>query len=390
MFQFTWLKNLFGAMLAFFESITGGYAFALVLYAFVFKIIFLPFSIKQQKNQIAMAKLSPKIALIRAKYKGRTDQRTMQKQQQEIMELQQSEGYNPLSGCLPLLIQLPIILLLFSVITHPLSFIAKTTDAFDKDDKEKIVISVYNEVTLHSNEIDELSDLSKNPEIDIINAIYAFVDNDVKVDGKKVDLSQYPGYTTKEERIAIIETLGLDYDTVPNFKLWGVNLAEQPKLTNLSILCIIPFLAAAAQWVSMYLTRKFNGNPMMQQAQDAQAQASMKMMDLMFPALTLFMAFGFSGMLGLYWTFQALLGLLQSFILAKAMPLPKYTEEEIKEMHKAQKKIEKEQREIAKSQPKYRSLHYIDDDDYDVLPDAPTSEASKEKHIDGNMPDIKD
>ena len=49
MFQFTWLKNLFGAMLAFFESITGGYAFALVLYAFVFKIIFLPFSISSRK-----------------------------------------------------------------------------------------------------------------------------------------------------------------------------------------------------------------------------------------------------------------------------------------------------------------------------------------------------
>ena len=337
-----------------------------------------------------MAKLAPKIALIRAKYKGRTDQRTMQKQQQEIMELQQNEGYNPLSGCLPLLIQLPIILLLFSVITHPLSFIAKTTDSFDKDDKEAIIISVYNEATLHAKEIDELSDLSKNPEIDIINAIYAFVENEVKVDGEKVDLSQYPGYTTKDERIAIIESLGLDYDTVPNFQLWGVNLAEQPKLTNLSILCIIPFLAAAAQWVSMYLTRKFNGNPMMQQSQDAQTQASMKMMDLMFPALTLFMAFGFSGMLGLYWTFQALLGLLQAFILAKVMPLPKYTEEEIKEMHKAQKKIEKEQREIAKTQPKYRSLHYIDDDDYDILPDAPANEASKEKHIDGNMPDIKD
>jgi membrane protein insertase Oxa1/YidC/SpoIIIJ len=141
----------------------------------------------------------------------------------------------------------------------------------------------------------------------------------------------------------------------------------------------------------MWLTRKFNGNSQLQsQPQDAQTKASMRMMDILFPGMTLWMAFSFSGMLGLYWTFQALLGLLQSFILAKAMPLPKYTEEEIKSFHKAQKEAEKAQREAAKSQPKYRSLHYIDDDDYDILPDAPVSEEKKDKKIDGNMPEIKD
>ena len=96
-------------------------------------------------------------------------------------------------------------------------------------------------------------------------------------------------------------------------------------------------------------------------------------------------------MLGLYWVFQALLGLLQSFILAKAMPLPKFTEEEIKSFHKAQKEAEKAQREIAKTQPKYRSLHYIDDEDYDVLPEAPKAqESNKDKRIDGDVPHIKD
>ena len=109
----SWLYELLGAMLGFFGDKLGGYAIALLLYALIFKIVFLPFSIKQQKNQIAMAKLAPKIELIKAKYKGRTDQPTMQKQQQEIIELQQKEGYSPLSGCLPLLIQLPLIMLLY-------------------------------------------------------------------------------------------------------------------------------------------------------------------------------------------------------------------------------------------------------------------------------------
>ena len=380
--MFDWLKIFLGSMLSFFESLTGGYAFALLLYALVFKIVFIPFSIKQQKNQIAMAKLAPKIELIKAKYKGRNDQPTMQKQQQEIMELQQKEGYSPLSGCLPLLIQLPVIILLYSVIQNPLSYIAKPTEDIGDKDMDTIILDVYKEITFDE-EIDKLESLPKNIEISIINEINKYInDNETFKDHENLD--------TREKRIAKIESLGLDVDSIPNFDFFGVNLAETPSIKNFSILCIIPVLAAAAQWVSMWLTRKFNGNNQLQTQQDAQTQASMKMMDIVFPGMTLFMAFSFSGMLGLYWTFQALLGLLQSFIIAKAMPLPKYTEEEIKSFHKAQKEADKTQREIAKSQPKHRSLHYIDDDDYDVLPDAPVSKENKSKPIDGDMPEIKD
>ena len=369
-------------MLSFFGKITGGYAFALLLYALVFKIVLLPFSIKQQKNQIAMAKLAPKIELIKAKYKGRTDPRTMQKQQQEILELQQKEGYSPLSGCLPLLIQLPLIMLLYAVINNPLSYIAKPTAEFADTDTSmsQIVLNVYNDINVGE---EDLEALNKGMEITVINKINSFVND---VDGI---YAGYEALDTRSERIDHIEKLGLDYHSIPNFNFFGVNLAETPSLKNFSILCLIPIIAAAAQWVSMWLTRKFNGNAQLQ-AQDAQTQASMKMMDFMFPALTLFMAFNFSGMLGMYWIYQTVLGLLQALILSKAMPLPKYSEEEMKEMRKAQKEVEKAQREAAKSQPKYRSLHYIDDDDYDILPDVPTTEENKSTHTSSDIPQIKD
>ena len=379
-----WLYRFLGSMLSFFESFTGGYAFALLLYALVFKIVFLPFSIKQQKNQIAMAKLAPKIELIKAKYKGRTDQPTMQKQQQEIMELQQQEGYSPLSGCLPLLIQLPLIMLLYTVIQNPLSYIAKPTEEYANKDMDTIILEVYKEVSPGDEEVKALDKLPKNLEIKIISKINKYIDD---TDGI---YQNHESLDTREERIAKIESYGLDVDSIPNFNFFGVNLADTPSLKNFSILCLIPVLAAAAQWVSMWLTRKFNGNPQLQQSQDPQTQASMKMMDFVFPGMTLWMAFSFSGMLGLYWTFQALLGLLQTFILAKAMPLPKFTEEEIKVIHKAQKEAEKAQKEAIKAQPKYRSLHYIDDDDYEILPDAPKSEESKPTQLDGDIPVIKD
>ena len=137
--MFDWLYKALGAMLSWFSSITGSYAIALLIYALIFKILFLFFGIKQQKNQIAMAKLAPKIELIKAKYRGRTDQATLRKQQEEIMALQQKEGYSMLSGCLPLLLQLPIIMILYQVIRKPFSFIMNVSN--------ETVVSVYKTVT---------------------------------------------------------------------------------------------------------------------------------------------------------------------------------------------------------------------------------------------------
>ncbi len=382
----SWLYRLLGSMLSFFESFLGSYALALFLYALVFKILFLPFSIKQQKNQIALAKLTPKIELIKAKYKGRNDQPTMQKQQQEIMELQQKEGYSPFSGCLPLLLQLPLIMLLYTVIQNPLSYIAKTTDDIkmynenveSKDDKiemDDIILDVYNEVYGYMGE-DKKDSVPKNTEISVINQINKYV-NEEGAD--------------RDARIAKIEELGLKYESIPNFMLFGkINLAETPSFSPLTWLTILPILVAGIQWLTMWLTRKLNKTGIQGAAEDKQARASFMMMDLMMPAMTLFFAFSMPAMLGVYWIFQSALGLGQSYILAKAMPLPKFTEEDIKALKKAQREAEKSQKQAMKSQPKHRSLHYIDDDDYDVLPESPTAKTEENKNISGDIPDIKD
>ena len=386
--MFDWLFKLLGTMLSFFNSITGSYALALLLWALVFKIVFIPFSIKQHKNQIAMAKLTPKIELIRAKYKGRTDQKTMQKQQQEIMELQQKEGYNPLSGCLPLLIQLPLIMLLYTVIQSPISYMANITPEFeeknatvaeaDQTDLKDVILNVYNFIeeknfvaSEKTPEFTPATEVPKNSEIKLINGINSYVNENEN--GKNE-----------------IEALGLDIDSIPKFTVFGVNLADQPSFNNFSILVIIPFLAAAASWFSMWLTKRLN-NTGLQSETDQQSQASMKMMDIMMPLMTLFFAFNFSGMLGLYWVYQSLLGIGQSVLLAKVMPLPKFTEEDIKNINKQKKEAEKAQKEALKAQPKHKSLHYIDEDDYDELPEVKKSTDEKPADISsGDMPQIKD
>ncbi len=343
-------------MLYGFSVVMGNsYALALILYALVFKLVFLPFAIKQQKNQVKMANLTPKIELIKAKYRGRTDQVTMQKQQQEIMELQQKEGYNPMSGCLPLLLQMPIIIFLYNVIRNPISHICHVTDEGVKALTKLVLEAGYSfkggVVTLEN-----LAEL-KIKNIDQIQLIS--------------HLNQYG--------VENINIEGVDLSRMPKLELFGTNLGNVPSFNPFTWLVLIPVIAAALTWLSMWLTRKWNANPATQ-PQDAQANASMKMMDLMMPAMTLWMAFSFSSLMGIYWIYQSALGILQSFIISRAMPLPKYSEEQLKEMKKSQKEAEKNARTVAKNAPKVRSLHYIDDDDYDNLPEINADNKSDKKN----------
>ena len=70
------------------------------------------------------------------------------------------------------------------------------------------------------------------------------------------------------------------------------------------------------------------------------------------------------------------------------MPIPKYTEAEIKEMEKAERERQKAQKAALKAQPKFRSLHYIDDDDYEELPEVKNQ--ADNKHVSDDAPEIKD
>ena len=363
--MFDWLYELLGSMLYGFSYIMGNsYALALVLYALVFKLVFLPFAIKQQKNQVKMANLTPKIELIKAKYRGRNDRVTMQKMQQEIIELQQKEGVSMLGGCLPLLIQLPIIIFLYNVIRKPLSYICGIEDFTSLPARvTELNAAKGAEFASYVADGNELRATTLLQELDGLN-FSEFSDRalpDLTLFGGKLDL----GFSPSEAFDGVV--------------FW--------------VIVFIPFITAALQWLSMYLTRRWNGNANQLVAADGQAQNyTLKFMDLLFPGLTLFMAFSFTSLMGLYWIFQSVLSIIQIFILSHAIPLPKFTEEQLKQMRREQKAAEKAQRAALKSQ-KFRSLHYIDEDDYDDLPDTKTIEAKRSASpmLGGNdLPNIKD
>lgn len=95
----TWIANYFN----------GNFGLAIVLVTILIRFALLPLMIQQTKSSKAMQALQPEIQKIREKYSSK-DQKTQQKLQQETMELFQKHGVNPLAGCLPLIVQMPIML----------------------------------------------------------------------------------------------------------------------------------------------------------------------------------------------------------------------------------------------------------------------------------------
>ena len=101
----------------------NSYILTLLVFGIILEILMLPFGIKQQKNWIKQARLRPKEMAIRKKYAGRNDQATQQKVTQEIQELYQKENFNPMSGCVAPLLQLPIIMVLYWIVVDPIQYV---------------------------------------------------------------------------------------------------------------------------------------------------------------------------------------------------------------------------------------------------------------------------
>lgn len=97
------------------EFLGGSYGLAIVIVTIIIRLVLLPLMIQQTRSSKAMQALQPEIQKIREKYSSK-DQKTQQKLQQETMELFQKHGVNPLAGCLPILVQMPILVAFYHAI----------------------------------------------------------------------------------------------------------------------------------------------------------------------------------------------------------------------------------------------------------------------------------
>ncbi len=341
----------FAYIMRFFDSFTGSYALSLLLFTIIMKLVFVPFGIKQQKNQIKMAALRPKEAVIRKKYAGRTDQATMQKMQQEIMELQQKENVSPLGGCAPMIVQLVVIMSVYYIIRQPLTYICGMgTEAL-------IELANTLGLTINGAAVTE----SNIANLDQINAIAAI----------KPQLETLLPQFEALSKIPNLDFFGLNLGITPMSVWTGFTGSTEvtglgvPTIWNVLAYAIIPVICFLLQVGTMKLTRKFTYQPAA--AQDAQTGCSMKIMDWTMPLMSLFFCFSFSSAIGLYWIYSNILSFAQTVLLAKLMPVPKITDEQIKA---AEKEMKAKGYDTKKANlPRVRSLHHIDDEDYEALPE---------------------
>lgn len=106
------------------------YAMAVIVTTIIFKLLLLPINLQQSKSTKIMNKLQPKIKEIQTKYKS--DPTTMQA---KMTDLYREHKYNPASGCLILIIQLPIILAFFKVMREPTLYAFKDVAFYEAMNK---------------------------------------------------------------------------------------------------------------------------------------------------------------------------------------------------------------------------------------------------------------
>ena len=111
--------SLFEFILRFLYSYVHSWGWAIVLLTLLIKIVLFPTSIKQIQSMEKMKRIQPKLKEIQDKYKDRPEEF-----QRRTMELYKTEKVNPLSGCLPLLIQLPLLWAIFALLQNPKNHIS--------------------------------------------------------------------------------------------------------------------------------------------------------------------------------------------------------------------------------------------------------------------------
>jgi YidC/Oxa1 family membrane protein insertase len=119
------LYNFFGAILAFFYGIIPNLGVSIILLTVLVMLVMFPLTAKQAKSMLAMQRAQPEIKKLQAKYKH-----DRAKLNEEMMKFYQEHKINPLAGCLPLLVQMPVFLALFRVMRDPYKHIPKSSDLY--------------------------------------------------------------------------------------------------------------------------------------------------------------------------------------------------------------------------------------------------------------------
>lgn len=351
----------------------GSFIMGTLYFAIILEILMLPMSIFQQKNSRKQAKLRPREQAIRNKYKGRTDQATQQKMTQEIQELYTSEGYSPMSGCLPMLISMPFLIFLYYIVIDPMKYIVGATTELSN------AFLTFATASQAAGGLGLAVEVGGRGSIEVLAQVRDLVEalaESTPAESVIASLADFQFFTNGGEVLAKLADLDL-LNKIPDFTLFGINMGYKPAFDfsdwRRAVLLLMPVVTFLVYWGSGKITRKFTFQPM-QQAQEGENKdpaqgCSNGMMNIMMPAMSAWFTFMVPAAVGLYWMIKSVISTVKTIVVAKVMPLPTFTEEDYKAaerelMGKEPKKAEKTEKRAGN--PNVRSLHHIDDEDYET------------------------
>lgn len=300
----SFIASIFGYAMSFIYGLVQNYGIAIILFTVLVKILLLPLTIKQQKSMEKMQELQPLYQELQRKYGN--DQQRLSLEYQKLLKEKNMNMMSGMgcSGCLLQLIQFPIILGLFYMMVSPLTYILK----------------------LPQEEIDQYK---QN-----LNSYYA---------SQIIESRQNSGETLTEAEIAEINS----GDYLQNSRYHELVIAKQENLFNMQfldinlgdianenrdnfLLYIIPVLCMGITFISLRMSTKTlddakkkenikanNDEKGMTTTNEEMPMPDMRVMNTMMPIMTGYIAFIAPQGLGLYWTTNSLLQLIQMTVLKK-------------------------------------------------------------------------
>lgn len=276
------LSNLFMPILNFINSIVGNWGISIILFTLLFRLVLLPLDIKQRKDARKMAALQPKLAELNKRYAN-----DEQKKAAKTMELYKTEKVSMLSGCLPMLIQLPIFVGMANVLRH-----------------------VGDAQMLLMYEALKVQDMAAFHAV-MDDARFLWIRNIWQPDSFLVP-----------QGLIIPQTLA----NVPDYadvlraakSNWPIYLELKPYLDYTNGLLILAVLSGLSQYFSVKL--------MNSQQQPAQAAAggqdmnkNMKMMNTIFPLMSVYFGAIYNAGFSLYWLFSGVFGIIVQVVVRRIL-----------------------------------------------------------------------
>lgn len=270
-------------------DLVQNYGVAIILFTIVMKLILLPLNIKSQKAMKKQQKIQPILVELQKKYAN--DQ---QKLQQETMKLYKENNVSMMGGCLPMLLQMPILIALYQAIQKPLTYMFNVP---------------YKNIP--SDIVDKIASLAEKAGQTISGDTAKYVSNLMNTD--QISISGWAGQVGGKlhEWYINFDFLGLDLSRKPQDAIGA--LADPINNLGVVLLLLIPILAVLSSVLQSKISMKQSGQD--QNKANEQTQSMNAMMKWMMPLMTGWFTLILPAGIGLYWIISGLVQVIQQLAL---------------------------------------------------------------------------